>query len=146
MAFAAAAQATTGFGFALVGVPLLTLAADPQTAVVTITTVNLVLVAMIAIRVRAHIEWRSAAVITGTSLFGIPLGLYVLVRNPQPRRHAGTNPAERGHRIPSMPPVPQDRSHDTFELDSAARHPRHILRGEGRRPNQAVPTTSGLEG
>lgn len=78
VAFAAAAQTTTGFGFALVGVPLLTLAADPQTAVVTITTVNLVLVVMMAIRERAHIEWRSAAVVAGTSLFGIPVGLYVL--------------------------------------------------------------------
>lgn len=78
--FAAAAQATTGFGFALVGVPLLTLAADPRTAVVAIITVNLLLVVMIAIRERAYIEWRIASVVTAAASVGIPMGLYILAR------------------------------------------------------------------
>lgn len=33
---------------------------------------------MMAIRERAHVQWRSASVVAGTSVFGIPVGLYVL--------------------------------------------------------------------
>lgn len=76
--FATAAHAMTGFGFALVGVPLLTFALDPRTAVVAITAVDLVLTIMIVIRERSHIQWRSAGVVTLASLIGIPVGIYVL--------------------------------------------------------------------
>ena len=78
VAFSAAAQAATGFGFALVGVPLLALALDAHTAVVVITAVDLVLTTMIAIREWSHIEWRSVWVVTAASFLGIPVGLYVL--------------------------------------------------------------------
>ena len=78
VAFSAAAQAVTGFGFALVGVPLLALALDAHTAVVAITTVELALTTMIAIREWSHIKWRSVLVVTVASLFGVPIGLYVL--------------------------------------------------------------------
>jgi uncharacterized membrane protein YfcA len=76
--FAAAAHAATGFGFALVGVPLLTLTVDPHTAVVALTTVDLVLTLTIVVRERPHILWRSAIVVTVAGLAGIPLGLYAL--------------------------------------------------------------------
>lgn len=78
IALSAAAQAVTGFGFALVGVPLLALALDAHTAVVAITAVDLVLAAVIAIREWTYIEWRSVLVVTLASLVGVPIGLYVL--------------------------------------------------------------------
>ena len=78
VAFSAAAQAITGFGFALVGVPLLAVALDAHTAVVAITAVDLVLTTMIAIRERAHIQWRSVFVVALAGLAGVPAGLYVL--------------------------------------------------------------------
>ncbi|PRZ41463.1 hypothetical protein CLV47_10910 [Antricoccus suffuscus] len=77
-AFSAAAQALTGFGFALLGVPLLALAVDAHTAVVAITTVELALTAVIAIREWSHVQWRSVIVVTLASFVGIPIGLYVL--------------------------------------------------------------------
>ena len=53
---AALAQAVTGFGSALVAVPLLALVADPVAAVVAGTTVSLVLTSGAAWRERGHID------------------------------------------------------------------------------------------
>lgn len=78
VAFSAAAQAITGFGFALVGVPLLALALDAHTAVIAVTAVDLVLTAMVTVREWSHIRWRSVLVVTSASLVGVPVGLYVL--------------------------------------------------------------------
>ncbi|MGS2619146.1 sulfite exporter TauE/SafE family protein [Micromonospora sp. LZ34] len=77
------AQAVSGFGYALVTVPLLAAAIDPRSAVVVsaLTGIGLTLVA--AVRERAYARWRIAAALTGTALLGLPLGLLVLARAPE---------------------------------------------------------------
>lgn len=77
------AQAVSGFGYALVTVPLLAAAIDPHTAVIVsaLTAIGLTLAA--AIRERAHVRWRVAASLTGTALLGLPVGLLILKHAPQ---------------------------------------------------------------
>ncbi|WP_158289830.1 sulfite exporter TauE/SafE family protein [Micromonospora sp. S4605] len=77
------AQAVSGFGYALVTVPLLTVVVDPRAAVVlsALTGIGLTLVA--AVRERAYARWRVAATLTGAALLGLPLGLLVLARAPE---------------------------------------------------------------
>ena len=75
---AALAQAVTGFGAALVAVPLLTLVADPVTAVVVATSVSLVLSAGAAWRERRHVDARTARTLTVLGVLAMPVGLLVL--------------------------------------------------------------------
>lgn len=75
---AALAQAVTGFGSALVAVPLLTLVADPVTAVVVATSVSLVLSSGAAWRERRHVDVRTARALTVAGVLGMPAGLLVL--------------------------------------------------------------------
>lgn len=75
---AAAAQAVSGFGFAMVAVPLLALIIDAQTAVVAVTTIGITLSSVIAWRERSHIHWKPALIIAAAGLLGIPVGLYGL--------------------------------------------------------------------
>lgn len=73
------AQSVTGFGFALLGVPLLALVTDPVTAVVTVTLLSAVLTAGAAHTHRRVVQWRVTRTMVVTSLAGLPLGL-ALVR------------------------------------------------------------------
>ena len=75
---AALAQAVTGFGSALVAVPLLTLLVDPVTAVVVATAVSLVLSSGAAWRGRAHVAVGPARTLTVTGVVGMPAGLLAL--------------------------------------------------------------------
>jgi uncharacterized protein len=75
---AALAQAVTGFGSALVAVPLLTLVTDPVAAVVAATGVSLVLSSGAAWRERAHVEVRPARTLTVAGVLGMPAGLLLL--------------------------------------------------------------------
>lgn len=75
---AALAQAVTGFGSALVAVPLLTLLVDPVTAVVVATAVSLVLSSGAAWRERAHVAVGPARTLTVTGVVGMPAGLLAL--------------------------------------------------------------------
>ncbi|WP_157936727.1 sulfite exporter TauE/SafE family protein [Geodermatophilus chilensis] len=77
---AAAAQAVTGFGLALVAVPLMGVFLDPVAAVVATTMVGLVLTAAASYREREHVERPVAARLTGAALVGMPLGLLLLSR------------------------------------------------------------------
>lgn len=80
---AAAIQSVTGFGFALVAVPLLALILDPAPAVVATTTVSLLISAAV-IREDWHcVRWRDAGVVAAAGLVGMPLGVWVLTRVPQ---------------------------------------------------------------
>ena len=76
--FAAAAQAVTGFGFALVAVPLLALVIDPRTAVVAVTTIGLALSTSAASRERAHVRWSASVAVSLAGLVGMPAGLLLL--------------------------------------------------------------------
>ena len=73
------AQSVTGFGFALLGVPLLALVTDPVTAVVTVTLLSAVLTAGAAHTHRRVVQWRVTRTMVVTSLLGLPIGL-ALVR------------------------------------------------------------------
>lgn len=75
---AAVAQAITGFGSALVAVPLLTLMVHPIVAVVAATAVSLVLTSGAAWRERSHVDVASARTLTVTGVLGMPLGLVLL--------------------------------------------------------------------
>ncbi len=75
---AALAQAITGFGSALVAVPLLALATEPIAAVVAATTVSLVLTTGAAWQERAHVEVPIARTLTLTGIVGMPAGLLLL--------------------------------------------------------------------
>lgn len=75
---AALAQAATGFGSALVAVPLLALAVDPVPAVVATTCVGLVLTAGAWRREREHADHGRARTLTLAGVVGMPLGLLAL--------------------------------------------------------------------
>jgi uncharacterized protein len=77
---AAVAQAVTGFGFALVAVPLLVLVTDSVTAVVATTVVGLVLTGLVGHRERAHVQRPIAVRFIVAGLLGMPLGLVALVQ------------------------------------------------------------------
>ncbi len=76
------AQAVTGFGFALVAVPLLALATDPRTAVVAACLLSLGSSLFAVVRERSHVQWRTAGLLLGCALAGLPVGLVVLRRTP----------------------------------------------------------------
>jgi uncharacterized protein len=75
---AAFAQSVSGFGSALVAVPLLSVLAGPRTAVVTITALSIAMTALGTFRERRHVEWRVAGTLAATGLVGMPVGLLLL--------------------------------------------------------------------
>jgi uncharacterized membrane protein YfcA len=77
IALAAASQAVTGFGYALIAVPLLTLASDAHTAVVAVCLAGLVPSLISAVRDREHVRWRPTWILSGAALLGMPVGLLV---------------------------------------------------------------------
>lgn len=79
---ASVAQTATGFGSALIAVPLLTLATGPRTAVVGGTLAGLVLTWAITARNRRHAQWRVAGWLLAAATLGMPLGLLVLRYTP----------------------------------------------------------------
>ena len=78
--FAAATQSITGFGYALIVVPGLTLLFGPKVAVVAMSSVGVPLVAWNALRWRADIQRREAITVTAAALLGMPIGILVLTR------------------------------------------------------------------
>ncbi|WBB80006.1 sulfite exporter TauE/SafE family protein [Micromonospora sp. WMMD882] len=77
------AQTVSGFGYAMVTVPLLTAATDPVTAVVVTALTDIGLTLTATARDRAHVRWRTAGVLTGAALLGLPVGLLVLATFPE---------------------------------------------------------------
>lgn len=77
-AVSAAAQAVTGFGFALIAVSLLAVVTDIETTVVSSAMASLVLTGAAMIRERAQVDWRSVVRITVPAAIGLPLGLVIL--------------------------------------------------------------------
>lgn len=75
---AASAQSLAGFGFALVAVPLMSVAIGPTPAVVTANALGVVLNVAILGEARADIRWRTALLLLAGALFGMPVGLAVL--------------------------------------------------------------------
>ena len=79
-ALASAVQAVTGFGFALVAVPLLSIVIDPVEAVIVVTMVGLGLTTIAAHRERAHVLRAPAKRMIVGGLLGMPVGLFALIR------------------------------------------------------------------
>ncbi len=80
---ASAAQAVTGFGFALLAVPLLALIADAPTAVVGTSIVGLIPTGVTALRDRGSVAWRAVALLVAAAVCGMPLGLVILRTTPE---------------------------------------------------------------
>lgn len=77
---AAACQSLTAFGFALVMVPLLSLAWEVKPAVVTSTVLGTLLILPLFYEVRGRVQVRGIVPMLLGSLAGIPLGLLLLDR------------------------------------------------------------------
>src|SRR3954470_22249874 len=77
-------RSTLGFGEALVAVPLLALVIPIKTAAPIAALVSVTVAAAVVVQDWRDIRWRSAARLVVSTLFGIPLGLMLLVRAPEP--------------------------------------------------------------
>ena len=75
---AACVQAITGFGYALVAIPLLTVVVDPPTAVVGAGLAGLSLSVVVIVREQMHVRWQPALTLIGTGVLGLPIGLALL--------------------------------------------------------------------
>lgn len=75
---AALCQSLTGFGFALVMVPLLSLVWDVKSTVVTSTVLGAVTLVPLVFQARRHIHRPTVAALLAGSLVGIPPGLLIL--------------------------------------------------------------------
>lgn len=78
----AVAQAVSGFGFALLAVPLLAATTDARTAVIVASLASLGLNLTAVARERAHVRWRTANLVTAAAVVGMPAGLLILVFAP----------------------------------------------------------------
>ncbi len=73
----AVVQLTAGFGFSLVGMPLMVLFTDTRTASMIAGTLSLVTSGFQAWHGRAEIKWHSAGRLCAASAIGMPFGLLV---------------------------------------------------------------------
>lgn len=73
-------QAVTGFGFAIVAMPLLTLILPFKTAATTVTVISFILACQMAYRLRANINIRIMVAPLITTVLGRTLGVYILQR------------------------------------------------------------------
>ncbi len=80
---AAFLQATSGFGFALAAMPLVTLALGLQEAVPLVAVLALLITFANSVRLRRHIERRELAALVGSALLGVPLGFWLFAHAPE---------------------------------------------------------------
>jgi len=80
---AATAQYTAGFGFSLLGVPLMALAIDTRDAVVIAVWLGLVTSAVQTVEGRSIVDRPVARRLVGGTLIGIPIGSTVFVAVPE---------------------------------------------------------------
>src|SRR5690606_4052592 len=71
-------QLLTGFGFAMVLVPLLLLMIDPADAVVTAAMLGTLLTSLQTVKDRSHVDRRMTSALLAWSLAGLPLGLLAM--------------------------------------------------------------------
>jgi uncharacterized membrane protein YfcA len=74
----AAAQASSGFGFALLTVPLLAVLVGPKTAVVADNVIGIGLVSLMVLRNRHGVERRTVLLVSVAAILAMPLGLVIL--------------------------------------------------------------------
>ena len=78
IAVAAAAQAVSGFGFALIATPLVAVLVGPEEAVIGLTIASSALTALLWSRGRAAVDRPTVALITVAAACGMPLGVVIL--------------------------------------------------------------------
>lgn len=76
---AGVAQSISGFGFALISVPLMSLAVDPRTSVVVATFVGAVSSTAQAVAERSHVDAPIATRLALASYLGMPIGLAAFI-------------------------------------------------------------------
>jgi len=79
---AAFAQTATGFGFALLAVPLMTLVTDPRTAVVVMALAALLQTGVTTAREHGAVRWSDTRWLLAACLVGLPIGVVVLRAAP----------------------------------------------------------------
>lgn len=84
IAVSAFTQSISGFGFAMVGVPLIALLTDPLTAVVCVTVLSAIYSTGAATHERALVDWGALRVVSLAALFGMPIGLLLAHEVPSP--------------------------------------------------------------
>ena len=77
-------RSTLGFGEALIAVPLLALVMPVTVAAPVAALVSITVALIVVVQDWRHVQWRSAARLVLSTLFGIPLGLLLLTRAPEP--------------------------------------------------------------
>ncbi|MGB2695020.1 MAG: sulfite exporter TauE/SafE family protein [Dehalococcoidia bacterium] len=80
---AGVAQGLTGFGFALIVVPMLLFVVDVQEAVVMSSALGTVSVALVSMRSWRHVSWPLVLRLLAGSFAGMPVGLLILLFAPQ---------------------------------------------------------------
>ncbi|MYE54251.1 MAG: sulfite exporter TauE/SafE family protein [Chloroflexi bacterium] len=69
---------TVGFGIVVASFPLLFLLLDPQTAVVVVNTVSLLMFSLVIWQTRQHIPARQVLPIAAAGIVGVPVGIFIL--------------------------------------------------------------------
>ncbi len=69
---------TVGFGIGLSTIPVLLLVLEPQTTVVVVNTVSLLLFGAVAFQTRRFISLRAMAPVCAAGLAGVPAGVFIL--------------------------------------------------------------------
>jgi len=80
---AALLQAITGFGFALIVMPLVTLALPLRTAVPLVAVTGLTAYTVNLLRFREAVNWREVLRLAAASALGIPIGFWALSQVPE---------------------------------------------------------------
>ena len=77
VALGASIQGATGFGFAVLSIPLLSLIYDPHTAVILGLCLSVVSSSMMVVRLRAQVDWRALARWVAYGAAGLPVGVWI---------------------------------------------------------------------
>lgn len=73
------AQAVSGFGFAMIAIPLLIPVVGAKSAVVIVTVLSTALTLGASLGDRAHVQWRPVMTLSVAAVFGLPVGVLILV-------------------------------------------------------------------
>lgn len=77
-AVAAYAQAVSGFGFALLAVPLAMPLVGVQEAIATATLLGFILTFSASVKLRSQVAWKPVMTVSAAAIVGMPLGLLIL--------------------------------------------------------------------
>jgi uncharacterized protein len=77
-ALGAAAQAASGFGFALLAIPLLSIVVGPKTAVVATSMIGLGFTGFMVVHNHRHVDRRAVLVAAAAGSLGMPFGLWII--------------------------------------------------------------------